>query len=342
MKRILGCLLALCILYCGCADKIAEPAPGGQAGTETEIISTEPAQTPNAALEIREDTILQGGEYASGTPGQHVILVSGARLSGVGLTLDKSGDGSAAGEDGVLTGAENAALLAENGAYAEVSGSAISSGAAGGHAVAVTDGSALLADTMIVTTGSGAAALYVSGGSAELRRSELVSGSGSASALYVTASGSVTAEDSQITSDAGDTAALYGGTLTLIRCTLTGDLRIHGTGNRLAASGSTLSGNVWFPEAEDEAALSFTDGSTFTGAIVGDGAIGISVSLSQDSRWTLTEDCYVAGFADADAALSNIESNGHSIYYNAELEANAVWMGKSYALPGGGYLIPLI
>ena len=156
------------------------------------------------------------------------------------------------------------------------------------------------------------------------------------------AGGSVTAEDSQITSDAGDTAALYGGTLTLIRCTLTGDLRIHGTGNRLAASGSTLSGNVWFPEAEDEAALTFTDGSTFTGAIVGDGAIGISVSLSQDSRWTLTEDCYVAGFADADAALSNIESNGHSIYYNAELEANAVWMGKSYALPGGGYLIPLI
>lgn len=118
MKRILGCLLALCILYCGCADKIAEPAPGGQAGTETEIISAEPAQTPNAALEIREDTILQGGEYASGTPGQHVILVSGARLSGVGLTLDKSGDGSAAGEDGVLTGAENAALLVENGAYA--------------------------------------------------------------------------------------------------------------------------------------------------------------------------------------------------------------------------------
>ena len=203
MKRILGCLLALCILYCGCADKIAEPAPGGQAGTETEIISTEPAQTPNAALEIREDTILQGGEYASGTPGQHVILVSGARLSGVGLTLDKSGDGSAAGEDGVLTGTENAALLAENGAYAEVSGSAISSGAAGGHAVAVTDGSALLADTMIVTTGSGAAALYVSGGSAELRRSELVSGSGSASALYVTASGSVTTSRSAISPATG-------------------------------------------------------------------------------------------------------------------------------------------
>lgn len=94
----------------------------------------------------------------------------------------------------------------------------------------------------------------------------------------------------------------------------------------------------------DGATLSVTlqNNSTFTGSVSADERMRLSLSLDATSRWFVTGDSYLEALSDADATLQNIESNGFTIYYNSENEANA-WLGsKPYALPGGGYLSPLI
>ena len=94
----------------------------------------------------------------------------------------------------------------------------------------------------------------------------------------------------------------------------------------------------------DGATLSVTlqNNSTFTGSVSADERMRLSLSLDATSRWFVTGDSYIEALSDADATLQNIESNGFTIYYNSENEANA-WLGsKPYALPGGGYLSPLI
>ena len=88
----------------------------------------------------------------------------------------------------------------------------------------------------------------------------------------------------------------------------------------------------------DGATLSVTlqNNSTFTGSVSADERMRLSLSLDATSRWFVTGDSYVETLSDADATLQNIESNGFTIYYNSENEANA-WLGsKPYALPGGG------
>ena len=68
----------------------------------------------------------------------------------------------------------------------------------------------------------------------------------------------------------------------------------------------------------------------------------VSVSLDAASTWTLDADAYVSVFLNADTAQQNIVSNGHSIFYDSSAEQNAPLGGNTFALPGGGYLTPMI
>ena len=45
---------------------------------------------------------------------------------------------------------------------------------------------------------------------------------------------------------------------------------------------------------------------------------------------------------NADTTHQNIQSNGFSIYYDSNAPENAYLESQSYALPGGGYLTPII
>lgn len=91
-----------------------------------------------------------------------------------------------------------------------------------------------------------------------------------------------------------------------------------------------------------EIELSLQNNSTYTGSFDADERMYLTLRLDETSRWFVTGDSYVEVLADADSALTNIESNGFTVYYNSENEANA-WLGsRPYALPGDGYLSPLI
>ena len=68
----------------------------------------------------------------------------------------------------------------------------------------------------------------------------------------------------------------------------------------------------------------------------------ITLALDATSRWFVTGDSYLEALEEGEGVLQNIESNGFNVYYNSENEANAWLNSQPYALPGGGYLSPLI
>ena len=63
-----------------------------------------------------------------------------------------------------------------------------------------------------------------------------------------------------------------------------------------------------------------------------------AITLAAAAKWTLTSDAYVTTIEDAAKDYKNIASNGHNIYYDAA--ADTALGGKTYALPGGGRLLP--
>ncbi len=89
------------------------------------------------------------------------------------------------------------------------------------------------------------------------------------------------------------------------------------------ATGQTLEGTI-LVGSDSELTLNLSDGSSFTGNVSGNitNAKGetvstevgtVSVTLSSDSTWTLTEDTYIISF---DGDISNVISNGHTLYVN--------------------------
>ena len=91
------------------------------------------------------------------------------------------------------------------------------------------------------------------------------------------------------------------------------------------ASGQTLEGTI-LVGSDSELTLNLADGSSFTGSFSGNitNAKGesvstevgkVSVSLSSDSTWNLTEDTYITSF---EGDLSNVVSNGYKLYVNGE------------------------
>ena len=106
--------------------------------------------------------------------------------------------------------------------------------------------------------------------------------------------------------DANAVLVRNGGTLSLSQATLSK------TGNSSSADASNFTGqNAIFLAADSTATL---------------------------SHLTMTSDAYVTTIEDAAEDYENIASNGHNIYYDAT--ADTALGGKTYALPGGGKLLP--
>ena len=81
--------------------------------------------------------------------------------------------------------------------------------------------------------------------------------------------------------------------------------------------------------------------SSWTGAAYsGFGNAYFDISLDQTSKWTLTKTTTVQNFTDEDHTLSNINSQGFDIYYNASALLNGYLGGKTVPLVGGGKAIP--
>jgi hypothetical protein len=113
----------------------------------------------------------------------------------------------------------------------------------------------------------------------------------------------------------------------------------------LTADGQTLTGNL-VADAISSISLTMQNGSTLTGSINSDHtATASNLSLDANSNWTVTADSYLSAFADASgiagSTISNINGNGHTVYYDASLSANSSLGGKTYGLNGGGTLKPV-
>jgi len=108
----------------------------------------------------------------------------------------------------------------------------------------------------------------------------------------------------------------------------------------LSAVGQVLSGDIMMDGASSFR-LSLEDGSIYTGAVDSRNAgRSAEVALDNNSSWTLTADSHVDQLVDAKADLSNIQSNGFTLYYDASDAANAWLGGRTIALQGGGSLTP--
>lgn len=84
--------------------------------------------------------------------------------------------------------------------------------------------------------------------------------------------------------------------------------------------------------------LNLQGGSHWTGSFNEDYAADkAALNLAKDAVWDVTANSYLTTFSDADSTFSNINSNGHKIYYDKK--ENPALGGKTYKLPGGGKLI---
>lgn len=87
--------------------------------------------------------------------------------------------------------------------------------------------------------------------------------------------------------------------------------------------------------------LVLTEGSSYSGAFDAKGAAAYSkVYLSRNSAWNVTGDSHIDSLRNGDKKCRNIKSNGHTVYYDKNREANEWLGGKTLSLPGGGKLQP--
>jgi hypothetical protein len=111
----------------------------------------------------------------------------------------------------------------------------------------------------------------------------------------------------------------------------------------LVADAQTLNGN-FVADKISSITATLQNGSSLTGAINPDNTASASnLTLDSSSTWTVTADSYLSCLSDVSGisgtTISNINGNGHTVYYNASLCSQL--NGKAYSLNGGGTLAPI-
>ena len=105
------------------------------------------------------------------------------------------------------------------------------------------------------------------------------------------------------------------------------------------AEGEALEGDVVCDKVSTMA-IRLLGKTELTGAInADDTAKEIALELDAKSVWNVTETSYLTALTDADSELTNIHSNGHTVYYDATAKASGWLKGKTYPLAGGGQLV---
>ncbi len=115
----------------------------------------------------------------------------------------------------------------------------------------------------------------------------------------------------------------------------------NGSNVTLNAEKENLVGNIVLDKIST-AKVNLTNHTTYKGTInKANSAKSIKLTLDKTSSWNVTGTSYLTGLTDADSTLSNIHSNGHTIYYNANASMNKWLGGKTIQLDGGGKLVPV-
>lgn len=120
-----------------------------------------------------------------------------------------------------------------------------------------------------------------------------------------------------------------------------GQLQVDGGLLTIQVSGQAFKCEITVSEGAS-VRLQLSNAAAFTGTIRGKDAQCEFVIMDAASTWTLTEDTTVCSVVNEDMTFQNIQSQGCSLTYNASSEDSAYLQNASYALPGGGYLTPII
>lgn len=94
---------------------------------------------------------------------------------------------------------------------------------------------------------------------------------------------------------------------------------------------------------DDDSSLqaNFTSGTCFKGNInIKNNSKYIEVVLDGDSSWVVVKNSYISVLRDEDEILSNIITNGNTIYYDADNSSNSWLKGKTVTFEDGGKLTP--
>lgn len=115
----------------------------------------------------------------------------------------------------------------------------------------------------------------------------------------------------------------------------------NGSDITLNADTQKLKGDVVLDNIST-AALKLKNNSSLTGAVnTAKTAKSVSLAIDKSSSFNVTANSYLTRLTDADTTLKNINSNGHTVYYNASNSANSWLNGKTINLTGGGKLVPV-
>ncbi len=108
----------------------------------------------------------------------------------------------------------------------------------------------------------------------------------------------------------------------------------------LAGANQILTGDI-ICDNISTVSLLLTSKTTLTSTINSENDGDVTISLDFDSKWNVTADSYVTALIDSDSTLTNIISNGHTIYYDASNDGSKWLKGKTITLPDGGRLTPV-
>ncbi|MDO4492642.1 MAG: hypothetical protein Q4C53_02010 [Clostridia bacterium] len=331
------------LLLSACAKAPSVPV----APPATSIPETTPAPTPEPTAEpapaaptpaaVTSDTVVSGTKQTVPDDAEGLFFVSG----GARLTLENCGfdqTDAAVASDGALIAVADGHLTMER--------CTLSTSASGVTAVSAEGpGSLTVRDTVLVLSGNDSRAFSVHDGVAAVLTNVALSLNGLRCTGVSASAGSSVSLTGCTLESAENTGSFplgcTGAELILEACSVMGNIHTAGDGNAVTLDRSEWSGSFFAESDESATELTLKNISVFTGSFREDSG-DVSLTLDSTSRWILTEDSTVGALSDEDATLSNITGNGFNLYYNSELEANAWLNGKTLALSGGGYLIPLI
>lgn len=107
----------------------------------------------------------------------------------------------------------------------------------------------------------------------------------------------------------------------------------------LTATQQNLTGEIQCDEIST-VDLSLNEYTTLTSTVDAAHTGTVSIALDETSKWVVTGDSYVSALINEDETLSNIISNGNTIYYDANHASNEWLSGETIELSDGGQLVP--
>ncbi len=330
-KRVFSIFAAVVLIIAfGCGKAAAagttlEDAPNETVATGSESDGIDSDSEPSSYIgsyNVDETTDeATGGSFLSGAADENAILVQNAGAFTVsGADIQKTGDA----QNG-FSGGTNAAVAAVSKGQIKLTGSRVTTDALGGFGlIASGEGSSLSAENGDVSTaGESSPAIVAANGGTVVFSGGTLSTEGTDSPCVLLEGGSVSFKGVSLSAASGELLRVLSGAnaLTLDNTGM--------TANPIIGEGSTLK-------------LTLLNGAAFSGELGNEPPAKVSISLDAVSTLTLAADTYLVALVNADTAHQNIQSNGYSLYYDSNAPENAYLNSQSYALPGGGYLTPMI